>query len=254
MDAFYTWAGEQGISPNHLMVLHCIYNNRNIPDSLHDELAKEIPRLIDKQWLIMDLKTGTLQLTIDATSLLTTANVRFAKELVEPVKKVLGPPKLNLPGAREPKRLRPIASALAAKKPAASEPKPGYTGTGAMESFQAHVRPYQLLFPAGRNGNAVYRSNPTELRDKFHWFFRNYPQWDWDTVFKATNEYMRVANPQYIRTASYFIRKQDDKKGGVCSDLASFCDLVEQQNYQESPAHSEPANLYQHILTAPVGS
>lgn len=103
------------------------------------------------------------------------------------------------------------------------------------ENFMENITKYRELFPAERLPSKQYaRQSVEELKDKFIWFFKTYPQFSWELVFDATDYYiyLKKVQPvpyQYMMTSSYFIKKSDG--GNTRSALADTCqELLENPN------------------------
>ena len=96
------------------------------------------------------------------------------------------------------------------------------------EDFMSKITQYVELFPNKKLSSGKYaRVNPKNLEISFKWFFENY-DYDWDTVLNATVKYINdyaSKNYEYMRTAQYFIRKQNIDKTFE-SDLATYCQLI----------------------------
>lgn len=96
------------------------------------------------------------------------------------------------------------------------------------EDWEDNIKLFNELFPKGRKeGTTIsFRSNPKELFEKFKWFFSEYPEYDWDLVFKVTSNYIDEFDEQsdytYMQTSKYFIKK-DDKNKVTTSTLANLC-------------------------------
>lgn len=100
---------------------------------------------------------------------------------------------------------------------------------------------FRQLFPPGSPANhgKPVRTAIHELESKFVWFFKTYPQYDWDMVMAATEFYIqdskRKDNHFYLQVCKYFIcKKMED--GSLRSDLATYCDdlQVPQQPVQQA--------------------
>jgi len=94
--------------------------------------------------------------------------------------------------------------------------------------FESNVIKYREIFPAIKlPSGKLARNNVKTLTENFKWFFATYDH-NWDKIFKATknyvNEYMKK-DWQYMKTSQYFISKQDKHRVKV-SDLADYCDLI----------------------------
>jgi hypothetical protein len=98
------------------------------------------------------------------------------------------------------------------------------------EDFNEKVKEYREAFPAKRlPSGELARQSVQELKDKFVWFFKNYPEYDWDLVLDATdyyNEVFRKKNHMYMATSSYFIKKTNPQTKEVSSKLADYCQQI----------------------------
>lgn len=96
--------------------------------------------------------------------------------------------------------------------------------------FLERINMYRELFPAIKlSSNQLARQSVKELQDKFVWFFKTYPQFDWDLVLTATNVYTlecQAKNWEYMQTSSYFIQKTDNMTKTVKSTLSDYCQLL----------------------------
>lgn len=94
--------------------------------------------------------------------------------------------------------------------------------------FLDKIEEYNKIFPNKKLSSGKYaRVNPKTLENAFRWFFENY-DFDWDTIIRATTKYVdeySVRRYEYMRTAQYFIRKQNTDKTWD-SDLATYCELI----------------------------
>ena len=89
------------------------------------------------------------------------------------------------------------------------------------QDAKTNIAKYNEMFPniklpTGKAARAAYGN----LEKNFRWFFENH-KYDWDTVFKATIQYIneyQQNNWKYMRTSQYFIRKNH------LSDLADRCE------------------------------
>ena len=95
--------------------------------------------------------------------------------------------------------------------------------------FTAKVNEYREIFPKGRlPSGELGRQSAKELQDKFVWFFKTYPEYDWDLVLDVTEFYVDTfskKNYLYMASSSYFIKKTLPTKE-VCSKLADYCQQV----------------------------
>jgi hypothetical protein len=98
------------------------------------------------------------------------------------------------------------------------------------ENFLERIKEYREIFPSGFLPHGeIARQSVEELKLKFIWFFKTYPDFDWPLVLEATNYYKykkSLDNYQYMATSSYFIQKTDLKTKAVKSILADFCQLL----------------------------
>ena len=96
------------------------------------------------------------------------------------------------------------------------------------DDFMSKINQYVELFPNKKLSSGKYaRVNPKNLEISFKWFFENY-DYNWDTILNATLKYINdyaSKNYEYMRTAQYFIRKQNIDKTFE-SDLATYCQLI----------------------------
>jgi hypothetical protein len=96
------------------------------------------------------------------------------------------------------------------------------------QNFIARIQEYIEIFPNRKLSSGKYaRTTPKNLETSFRWFFENY-DYDWETLIKATEKYVdeySIRNYEFMRTAQYFIRKQNIDKSFE-SDLATYCELV----------------------------
>jgi hypothetical protein len=100
--------------------------------------------------------------------------------------------------------------------------------------YSEQIDAYIQLFPSTKLPNGKYaRGNKKNIETNFKWFFENY-NYSWNVIHEATAMYVeeyRAKNYIYMRTALYFIRK-DDGTRTVHSDLADYCDkIVNNESY-----------------------
>ncbi len=100
--------------------------------------------------------------------------------------------------------------------------------------YNEQIAAYIESFPTAKLPNGKYaRGNKKNIETNFRWFFENY-NYSWEVILDATNTYIeefRAKNYLYMRTALYFIRKEDGTRV-VHSDLADYCDkIVNNKNY-----------------------
>jgi len=98
------------------------------------------------------------------------------------------------------------------------------------EGFMEKIKEYREIFPAKRlPSNQLARQSMKELKDNFIWFFKNYPEYDWDLVLDATEYYVHrfsLKNYMYMMTSAYFIKKSDTTTKDVKSSLADHCQML----------------------------
>lgn len=91
------------------------------------------------------------------------------------------------------------------------------------------IKEYREIFPSKRlPSGELARQSVSELKEKFVWFFKTYPEYDWDLVLDAADEYnktFKMKNYQYMATSSYFIKKTNSQKE-VTSKLADYCQQI----------------------------
>jgi hypothetical protein len=102
--------------------------------------------------------------------------------------------------------------------------------------YSERIDAYLDLFPTAKLPNGKYaRGNKKNIETNFKWFFENY-NYAWEVIIAATAMYVaeyRAKNFMYMRTAMYFIRK-DDGTRTVHSDLADYCDkIVNNEGYTQ---------------------
>lgn len=108
------------------------------------------------------------------------------------------------------------------KKKVASE----LLGTDALEQ----IKTYREMFPAKRVPKVgLLRQTVQELKQKFVWFFKTYPEYDWELVLDATDYYMytkQKENMEFVTTSSYFIQRTDTFTKTNRSLLADYCQMI----------------------------
>lgn len=92
------------------------------------------------------------------------------------------------------------------------------------------INEYRNMFPAAKlPSGELGRQSVQELKDKFVWFFKTYPEYDWNLVLDATDYYIYTKqkdNYMYMVTSSYFIQKTDTKSKVSKSLLADYCQML----------------------------
>ena len=98
------------------------------------------------------------------------------------------------------------------------------------DDFMENVKFYRELFPAKKlPSGELARQTPKELKDRFVWFFKSYPEYDWALALDAASFYLynkRMKNFEYTMTSSYFIKKTDPRTKETSSKLADYCQLL----------------------------
>lgn len=91
------------------------------------------------------------------------------------------------------------------------------------------IETYRLMFPAKRVPKVgLLRQTPQELKDKFVWFFKTYPQFSWEDVLNGTDYYIytkQKENMEFVTTSSYFIQRTDNFTKTSRSLLADYCQM-----------------------------
>jgi len=97
------------------------------------------------------------------------------------------------------------------------------------EDMNERIKEYREIFPPKRlPSGQLARQSVQELKDKFVWFFKTYPEYDWDLVLDATdyyNEIFKKKDYMYMATSSNFIKKTEITKE-VSSKLADYCQQI----------------------------
>ena len=103
------------------------------------------------------------------------------------------------------------------------------------ENFLQRVQEYRDAFPSRRlPSGELARQSVKELQDKFVWFFKTYPEYDWDLILDATDYYNILFEKKgymYMATSSYFIKKTNPQTKETTSKLADYCqELLDNPN------------------------
>jgi len=89
------------------------------------------------------------------------------------------------------------------------------------------INEYKEYFPK-KLPTGPGRQSVRELKQKFVWFFKNHPEYDWDDVLEAANYYKferGQLNNEYMANSSNFIKKDTMSKESI-SKLADYCELA----------------------------
>jgi len=103
------------------------------------------------------------------------------------------------------------------------------------EDFAERVNEYRNAWPKKRlPSGELARQSVQELKDKFVWFFKTYPEYDWNLILDATDYYNIIYEKksyQYMVTSSYFIKKTNAMTKEITSKLADTCqELLDNPN------------------------
>lgn len=94
--------------------------------------------------------------------------------------------------------------------------------------YKEKIKTYRETFPNKKlPSGKTARSNASNCENAFRWFFLN-NDYTWEIILEATSNYVwefQQNNYKYMRTAQYFIRKQESDRT-FSSDLADYCDSV----------------------------
>lgn len=95
------------------------------------------------------------------------------------------------------------------------------------DNYQAKVKEYRELFPAGKNlfNNYTYRQPIEQLTPRFIWFFNQYPDYDWDLVLTVTKKHINDCagdEYKYLGKSDLFIQRREGTM--TRSTLASLCE------------------------------
>lgn len=92
-------------------------------------------------------------------------------------------------------------------------------------NFMQNIEAYVNIFPNKKLSSGKYARVPAKnLENAFRWFFENY-DYDWETIFLATQKYVSENEHGYMRTSQYFVRKQNSDKTWD-SDLSVCCEYI----------------------------
>ena len=98
-------------------------------------------------------------------------------------------------------------------------------------NFLENIKIYREIFPPGFLPHGeIARQSIEELKLKFIWFFKTYPDFDWPLIHEATNYYKFLKSKKdmkFMATSSYFIQKTDLKTRLIKSTLADFCQMLQ---------------------------
>jgi len=95
------------------------------------------------------------------------------------------------------------------------------------DDFIKNIEEYKEYFPK-KLSTGPGRQSVRELKQKFIWFFKNHPEYDWEIVLEAANYYSYECskkNNEYMSNSSNFIKKDTVNKESI-SKLADYCEMV----------------------------
>lgn len=108
-------------------------------------------------------------------------------------------------------------------------------------NFMQNIEAYVNIFPNKKLSSGKYARVPAKnLENAFRWFFDTY-NYNWETIFQATQKYVleyESKNYDYMRTAQYFLRKQNIDKSWD-SDLATYCEFLKNTPDEDKDMFSE---------------
>ena len=97
------------------------------------------------------------------------------------------------------------------------------------ENYMEKIEEYLKIFPTFKLPSGKYaRSDKKNLENNFGWFFEN-DEYSWETVLESTKRYVdeyEANGYKYMRTSQYFIRKQNAAEKSFESELANYCDML----------------------------
>lgn len=99
-------------------------------------------------------------------------------------------------------------------------------------SFKENVEKYREIWPKVSVGEGTnkrpLRSSPAEINRAFKNFFTQYPNTDWQDIFKATKNYLHkwsnTDDKRYMKNASSFVYKE---KAQTISELAKEIEMFD---------------------------
>lgn len=95
------------------------------------------------------------------------------------------------------------------------------------DDFLKNIQEYRMYFPSLLE-HGPGRQSVAELKKKFVWFFKTYPEYDWPLVLEAAKFYCyrkSLTNNEYMTNSSHFIKKEDSSKD-FTSQLAALCQTI----------------------------
>jgi hypothetical protein len=98
------------------------------------------------------------------------------------------------------------------------------------DDFIDRINEYKEYFPK-KLPTGPGRQSVRELKQKFVWFFKNYPEYDWEDILEAANYYCyerSQLNNEFMTNSSNFIKKDTMSKESI-SKLADYCQMVKDE-------------------------
>lgn len=98
------------------------------------------------------------------------------------------------------------------------------------EKYTAKIKEFLSFFPAKRlSSGVVAQSTVQDMIPRMIWFFKTYPEYDWDTVLDAAQYYCILKERehfQWMMNSAYFVQKVDPTTKISRSELATYCQLI----------------------------
>ncbi len=100
------------------------------------------------------------------------------------------------------------------------------------DDFLDNIKTFREMFPARKlPSGELARQSVQELKHKFVWFFKTFPEYNWNLVLDATDYYIYTKakeNYLYMSTSSYFIHKVETRTKTWKSILADHCQMIQE--------------------------
>lgn len=98
------------------------------------------------------------------------------------------------------------------------------------QKYKENLIKYKELFPTSKEAGKVVRTNLKDIDQRMTWFIKNYPEYTWDDILKATKMYIESLNGDYLYciNSTYFIKKDDKNKNSI-SSLANWCETAKEE-------------------------
>lgn len=92
-------------------------------------------------------------------------------------------------------------------------------------TYKEQIEVFRNIYPRKSSRGRLLTTGCSDenLAKSFEWFFKNYPDFTWEVVFRATRAYVDNVDKTYIKDMKYFIRKQDTQDKTWDSMLAAYC-------------------------------